>query len=484
VSGGTVYPWNRGGISKPLAGVITAVLILIGLLLAFRGLPFQGGYELKAVFADTANVGLRSPVRIAGVDVGRVTKVEAAGEDSTAALVTMELDDEALPIRSDAELKIRPRIFLEGNFFVDLEPGTPQGRQLDSGDTVPMTQTSAPVQLDQVLSVLKEDARADLQTLVQGYGEAVSGEPTAAEDATQDPLVRGKTAGEAGNLSLKYAPGALRGLAVVNQALLGSEPHDLSKLIRGGARVAAELNSREAQLQDLITNFNVTTAALAAEQDDLRATVRALPQLLDSANPAFDSLNAAFPPTRAFAREIMPGVEQTAATIDAAFPWVRQTRKLVSPAELQGLVRLLRPATADLAAATDGTVTLLPQVDLVDRCLIENVLPTGDVVIQDPPLTTGVPNYKEFFQTLVGLSGESQNFDGNGPYTRFQPGGGAQTVSTGAVPGIGSLFGNAVAPPLGSRPARPAQRPPYNRTALCHRQQLPDLNSARLGGGP
>ena len=29
------------------------------------------------------------------------------------------------PIHDDARAKIRPRIFLEGNFFVDLEPGTP-----------------------------------------------------------------------------------------------------------------------------------------------------------------------------------------------------------------------------------------------------------------------------------------------------------------------------------------------------------------------
>ena len=162
------YPWNRGGVSKVLAGVLTVVVVAVGLFVAFNGVPFRSGYELKAVFADTANVGLRSPVRIAGVDVGKVTKVEAAGEGSTAALVTMELDEEALPIRSDAELKIRPRIFLEGNFFVDLEPGTPQGAELDSGDTVPMAQTAAPVQLDQVLGALKTDVRKDLQTLVQG----------------------------------------------------------------------------------------------------------------------------------------------------------------------------------------------------------------------------------------------------------------------------------------------------------------------------
>jgi ABC-type transporter Mla subunit MlaD len=477
-------PWLRGGLSKVAAGVLTVLLIAVGVLVAFNGLPFGSKHELKAVFENTSNVGLRSPVRVAGVDVGKVTEVEPVDEGSTASVVTMELDDQALPVHEDAQLKIRPRIFLEGNFFVDLEPGTGAARELEPGDTVPSTQTAAPVQLDEVLGALKADTRRDLQTVLQGYGEALSGKPEPGEDASQDPDVRGLTAAEAGNLSLRYAPGALRGLAVVNQALLGTEPRDLSKLIAGGQKVASALSSRERQLQDLIVNLNVTTGALASEQDSLRATIRALPRLLEAANPAFDSLNRAFPPTRAFAREIRPGVRETASTIDAAFPWVAQARRLVSPAELQGLVRDLRPATRDLARATDGAVRLLPQIDLVDRCLLDNVLPTGDVVIQDPPLTTGVPNYKEFFQTLVGLSGESQNFDGNGPYTRFQPGGGSQTVSTGSVRGGAPLFGNAVAPPLGTRPARPARRPPYNRDAVCHRQTPPDVNSARTGGGP
>jgi phospholipid/cholesterol/gamma-HCH transport system substrate-binding protein len=479
-----IDPWLRSGMSRFAAGLVLIALVAVGVLLAFGGVPFGSKYELKAVFKDTSNVGLRSPVRIAGVDVGKVTKVEPAGDESTASVVTMEIDDEGLPIHSDAQAKIRPRIFLEGNFFVDLQPGTPSADELDSGDAIPPSQTSSPVQLDEVLSALQSDARKDLQTVVQGYGEAVSGKPRPGEDATQDPDVKGETAAESGNDTLRYAPGALRGIAVVNEALLGTQPHDLSKLIAGGQKVSAALESREGELQSLIVNLNVTMAALASEQGSLRATIRQLPRLVNAATPAFDSLNAAFPPTRAFAREILPGVRETASTIDAAFPWVRQTRELVSPAELQGLVNDLQPGIDDLAQATDGTIDLLPQVDLVDRCLTENVLPTGDVVIEDPPLTTGVPNYKEFFQAMVGLSGEGQNFDGNGNYTRFQPGGGGQTVSTGNVGGQGRFFGNATAPILGTRPARPAKRPPYNRKAVCHKQALPNLNGARTGGGP
>ncbi len=105
--------------------------------------------------------------------------------------------------------------------------------------------------------------------------------------------------------------------------------------------------------------------------------------------------------------------------------------------------------------------------------------------IQDGNLTTGIENYKELFQSFVGLAGESQNFDGNGTYTRFQTGGGSQTVSTGNVSGAGGpLFANAFRVPSGTRPARPARKPPYNREARCRDQGVPDLNGARIGGGP
>ena len=57
----------------------------------------------------------------------KVEPIEDEGEG--AAMVTMEMKDAGLPIKEDAELKIRPRIFLEGNFFVDLEPGSPRRRR-------------------------------------------------------------------------------------------------------------------------------------------------------------------------------------------------------------------------------------------------------------------------------------------------------------------------------------------------------------------
>jgi phospholipid/cholesterol/gamma-HCH transport system substrate-binding protein len=467
------------------AGLIALVVILIGTFLAFtKDIPFTKPFELRATFENSPPIQKNQAVRIAGVDVGKVSKVEPVGGDSPAVVVTMKLEDDALPIHKDATVKVRPRIFFEGNLFFDIRPGSPSSPELEDGDTIPASQTSAPVQLDQVLGTLQADTRKNLQKLLAGYGGALNNKPQPGEDDDQVDEVKGKTAGQALNQTLVYSPEALRGAAIVNQSLLGSDLHDLSKLVAGQQKIFAALDTHEGSLKDLITNFNTTMGALAAEQDNLRETVRLLPGLLEAANPALDELNAAFPSTRAWALEMIPGVRETPATIKAAFPWITQTRALLRPAELQGLVEELQPAVSEFAQFTKGQFELLPAIDLFNRCQLNVILPTGDARIDDGAFSTGLRNYQEFFQTTVGLAGESQNFDGNGSYTRFMSGGGAFPVQTQQVQQQGSpLFGSATSPPVGTRPAR-GGKPPYKPNAPCHKQKPPDLNAAQIGPGP
>ena len=480
---------HRNGMSPFRAGAIAIVLVAVATYLAFaKQIPFVNHpYQLKAVFQNATNLRQAAVVRIAGVDVGSVKSVSAykdsTGTATGAALVTMSLKNNALPIHSDATLKIRPKLFLEGNFFVQMDPGSPSARNLGSGSTIPVTQTAAPVQIDQVLSSLQANTRANLQALLKGYGDAINGKPLPGEDADQVPSVRGLTAAQALNRSLNYSPQALRGTALVNQGFLGEDPHDLSKLVAATQKVSAALNANEGVLQNFITNFNRTMAAFAAQQTNLQQSIHLLGPVLTKAHSTLLHLDQSFPPTRAWATEILPGVHETPATIDASFPWVAQARKLVSPRELGGLVNELRPSIHDLAGITDESLKLIPQLDLINRCATNVVLPTGDVPINDGALATGLPNYKEFWQAMVALSGESQDFDGNGQYTRFQPGGGDQSVSTGVSPS-GRLFGNAAARPIGTQPRRPGKEPPYNPKALCYKQQLPDLNNAPIGPGP
>jgi phospholipid/cholesterol/gamma-HCH transport system substrate-binding protein len=483
---------DRRGASPFAVGGILLILVLVVTYLGFtKHIPFTHGYRLNAVFQTSNNLKPGSPVRIAGVNVGKVKKIERYKGTNTA-LVQMEITDAGLPIHKDATAKIRPRIFLEGNFFVDLHPGTPAAPTLDDDDSpLKVTQTSSPVQLDQILTALQQDPREDLQSVLVDFGRTLTLNPSAqggtpeqidAFNATQDPDAKDKSAAEAIQNSYTYSADALRNTSIINQALLGIETDDLSKLLKGLQLTAAGLGRNESQLQGLISNFNITMSAFASEQDNLRTTIRELPPTLSAANQAFDALNASFPPTRAFAREILPGVRESPATIAASFPWIDQVRALVGPAELGGLVDQLQPLTADSASLIDATVNLLPKTDLVSRCVINNILPTGDVVIKDGNLTTGTPNYKEFWQVMVALAGEGQNFDGNGMYVRFQPGGGDQTVSTGKTNvGGGALFANDIYAPIGTRPRQPAKRPPYRPDVPCYTNKPPDLNSAKTG---
>ncbi len=474
---------DRTGASPFAVGLLVLVAVVAITYLAFsKHVPFTHGFRVKAVFQSANSIRKNSPVRIAGVNVGKV-KAIARQPGTDASIVTMEIQDKGLPIHKDATARIRPRIFLEGNFFVDLQPGTPATPTIDDNDTLPVSQTAAPVQLDQVLSALQRDTRNDLKRLVLALATTLTYKPSRANDVDADPLARGQSAAESLNDSIPYGRTALRGTAVVTDALTGTQRHDLSGLIAGLNRTTEGLSRNESELADLVTNLNTTMAATAGEARNLRLSIRRLAPTLQSADGALDSLNAAFPTTRAFAREILPGVRETAATIDAGFPWIAQARALLGPTELQGLVRELSPATSDLAKVIDGSVDLLPQVDLAAKCVTRVVLPTGNIEIQDGPLSTGVENYKEFWYTMVGLAGEGQNFDGNGQYVRFQPGGGDQTVSLGTASqnAGGALFGNAIGKPLGTRPRFPGRRPPYNPTTPCYTNRLPDLNGAASG---
>jgi ABC-type transporter Mla subunit MlaD len=425
------------------AGLIAIVVIVVGTYFAFsKQLPFRHPFKLEAVFRSGVNVRNGTPVRIVG-----------------------------LPIRHDAVLKIRPRLFLEGNFFVDVQPGSASASSVHSGDVIPLAQTNDPVQLDQVLTTLQRGTRRDLQQLLQGYGDALT------------TRVRGLTAAQSLNRTFDYSAAAFRDASLVNLGLLGSQPHDLSRLIASAGRVSAALDRDEPTLQDLITNFNSTMAATASQAPALTRAIQLLGPALTNAHTAFLDLDRALPATRAFARELIPGVRATPATIAAARPWLTQMKPFLSASELGGLTKQLAPATADLATLTARTPALVKQLDLLDRCITKTIIPTGNVKVDDGAFTSGVENYKEFWYAMVGLAGEGQNFDGNGQFLRLATGGGGHLIQSGNSSYLGApFFGNAISPPLGTRPAYPGRRPPYVSSTPCYRSPVPDVNGPASNG--
>jgi phospholipid/cholesterol/gamma-HCH transport system substrate-binding protein len=470
-----------------LLGLALVVAAAIGLVIAYtKHIPFTGhGYELHAVFRNSPVVEPNSPVRMAGVNVGKVISTERKGNANE---LTFTVDDAGRPVRADAQVTIRPRLFLEGNFFLDLSPGSPSARELPSGGTVPVTQTQTAVQLDQVLGALQAPERLDLRRTLQSYGSAITRQPTAAEDRTVPPSIQGLSAAAALNDSFRYGAEAGKATAITSEALLGLREHDLSELISAQSRVFGALLSRESDLQDLITNFNTTVAALGSQSRNLSASIHELAPTLAQARPTFRHLNASFPALRAYAIAATPAIKELPATIHAGLPWLRQTSALLRPEELGTLAQLIRRSAAPTGRAVRATSAFLPQLELTSRCTSGVLVPSGDVVLRDSRFGTGQPNFRELFYSLVNGASAGQQFDGNGSYIRVNAGGGPTLLSApnpaGAF-GARALFGNNISPPLGVQPAfQKGGPPPYRPDFPCYRNPLPDLNGPAAAVAP
>jgi phospholipid/cholesterol/gamma-HCH transport system substrate-binding protein len=97
---------ERRRMSPFTAGVVAIVLIAIPCYLAFGGsVPWKQEHIVKAIVRSGNELQARSPVRIAGVEVGRVKSI-ARGPGSTA-IVPMVVNKEGLPIRGRARRRRR-----------------------------------------------------------------------------------------------------------------------------------------------------------------------------------------------------------------------------------------------------------------------------------------------------------------------------------------------------------------------------------------
>jgi virulence factor Mce-like protein len=453
------------GITPFRAGVIALVVLTFFVYFGFsKQNPFTHPYELHALFDSANRVQVRSPVRIAGVNIGKVTKIESVGGGSHLSRVTMEIQDDGLPIHKDATLKVRSRIFLEGNYFVDLRPGTPDTDTFESGDTVPANQTAAPVQFSQLLAALQSDTRADLQRLLKEYSTALKGEGA-----------RGF------NQAIKHWEDAYKNTSQVNDATRGTEPHDLTRVLTGQAKVFGALSSNPQALMDLVTGLNRTVAAFAVQEDNLRAAIPELRDVLTVGRPALASLNEALPHVRAFARDALPGARSTDVTLDAQIPFIHQARLLVRPQEAGGLVDDLRETVPALVRLNKGTKRTLEQNRLLASCQNNVLVPFATSPIPDPDFPdyhTGEPWFEESGRAFVGLSGESRISDANSPMFRVLGGGGPITVTTQSGETGEQLFGSTLFGVNKVRPVRPEKRPVFRPDVACETQEPPDLNAA------
>jgi phospholipid/cholesterol/gamma-HCH transport system substrate-binding protein len=454
-------PRSRG-LSAVKAGLIALVVIAVFSYFGFtKSNPFADPYEVQALFENADNVTAKAPVRIAGVEVGKVTKVQPLEGTESGARVTMEVEESALPLHEDATLKVRPRIFLEGNKFIEVRPGSPTAPVLDEGDVIPIQQTSASVQLGDILTALQTDTRQDLQVFLKEYAKSLEGKGA-----------RGF------NDSIKYWEPAYKNVSLANDATLGQEPtRDLRRVLRGQQKTFSALVENEDALKGLVTNLNVTAGAFAREDAALERSVPALRDTLRSARPALFSVNNALPSLRRFAVDALPGVRSTPATLDAATPFIRQARLLFRRSELRGAAKVLRGYTPTLVRLNQLTVPVLDQGRALSACTSGVLVPFANAPIPMPeiPGIDGQTFATQSTRGLVGLSGESRNSDANLSYFYGQ-------ATPPPMPGVSPFLhpsGNSVRP---APPPDAGRQPPAHRPDVpCETQEPPNLNAP---GGP
>ena len=477
--------WAEHGMSPRRAALLGVLILAIATYFIFtKALPFQHHFQVRAVVESSNLLEPGSPVRIGGDTIGKVTGT-GRYRNTNLAVVDMEIDSDTREIHRDATIWIRPRLFLEGNFYVALSPGTPEAPPMPDGGTIPVDHTQTPVQLDQVLDTLTSGIRGNLQQALAGIGTALDTKPTAAQALHLNPLVRNLTGAEAINHTFTTGPASLRDTAMTSQALTGEDGSALSRVVSGFAHAAAGLGRANAQLGPMIDDLDTTLQATASQQQSLREVVAQIGPTAQNAETAFTALSSAFPETERISDDLAQAIPQLPATITAAYPWLSQAAPLLTQPELLGLLEKLQPASGDLAMLTNDELQFLPDINAFDLCMTKVFIPTGDVVVNDGSLSSGAPNYREFFYAMTAMAGASQGEDGNGNFLRLAASGGPYTVESGQTNYFGNVdtgFASMAAKPLRTRPYYPNAVPQLQRKVACDTQPVPDVNGTDSTG--
>jgi virulence factor Mce-like protein len=377
-------------------GVVVIALFAFAMLYMFTDgkiLPLgQDGTLVKAEFASAANVEIpTTPVRVHGVNVGKVEKVER--RPGGGVLVTMRVHEKDFRLRRDARARISWRTLLGFQFSIELEPGSDAASLGDR--TIPQSRTTTQVELDQVLAAIDRPSRTAIRGTLRAFddGFAAPSQPGRALDALA-PAMR------------RIAPGV--------DALSGTGAGDLSETVRNTGRLTGALGRDEAALAGLVQGADASLAVTAARRAEMAGILRNAPPTLADTRATMVRLRGTLDALDPVAARLRPGARRLDDASRALGPALAELRPLLAHAH--PLLDDLRPTLGRLDRAAKAGTPLLAGLEPTLRRTRDTLLPWLDTTDKE----TRIKNYQAIGPVVAAVSSSAQQFDVNGHTQRFQ----------------------------------------------------------------
>lgn len=326
-----------------LALVVVAVVIVLSS-------GSSGGYKVYAEFRDVDGLRQGSTVKIDGVAAGIVSKLVVTPRST--AMATLTLDPGSAPIGQGASIQVRPTDLL-GERYAQVTVGD-LSKPLPSGSFIPMSRTSEPVDLDDVLDMMNADTRTRLRILINEAGIALAG--------------RGANFNQ---LLAELPPNITQAGELLNQ--VASENTSLEDLITEGDEVTAAVNGKRDDMGHAIDVADEALDSVALKQAQLGQTIENAPGALaelhttlndvgtasQSITPAAASLQQAAAPLTETLRELPSFAASAQATLRTARQIAPQITKLGTQA--RSPLAALRPTAGNLRTITQAAAPILDE---------------------------------------------------------------------------------------------------------------------------
>jgi phospholipid/cholesterol/gamma-HCH transport system substrate-binding protein len=357
--------WSIPGMGRDMAAiafmvtaaVVTAVVIMSNLA---TGLPWQSHSAVHVEFAAVPGVNPEagSPVTMAGVDVGTITGARPT-DHGTAVL---DLDLSGTPtIYSNARAVLRPKNPLN-EMSVELNPGGPPGHPLGSDDVIPVSQTSRPIQADEVLQHLDGQAQAALTDLLSQSDVALARAPqdlAPGLQATSDTAVALRPVVTALDTRRQRISQLVTAMSQIASAL-GDNTDRTARLADGTQQTLDALASNDASVRTSLAQLPGLSGSLRDALNRTQGLTRQLNPTLDDLDRASEKLPKALDRLRKTAGPLQDTVDAAAPVVDKARPVVRDLRPLSR--NVDDALGDLLPVTHHLQLNTQLVVSYLTEI--------------------------------------------------------------------------------------------------------------------------